>query len=140
MDALIVAIAVVVSAVVVASMLVARRRPDPTDAPALIDDDDRPKVRLLSRLLFARRDEDAFTLDCTLASGLPFTLQVHAPETEWFAGRVEQLLAEWAEDERELVLELTKGYGGKVRTTIAAGDSSLQLELVGAAGLRPHLR
>jgi len=91
----------------------------------------RDRVRLLSRLLFARRSFDAITLDCTLVAvdgelppdidppeGLPFTLRVRCPETTWFATRVEELLSEWAEDNRELVLELSPDKG-KVRTTIA---------------------
>ena len=105
------------------------------------------RVRLSSRLLFARRSADAITLDCTLLRvdgplppnvdppvGLPFTLQVRCPDTGWFAGRVEDLLVEWAAQNRELVLELSPDRG-KVRTTIASGTSSVHLELAGAAGL-----
>ena len=115
--------------------------PDPTEPPA------RGHVRLMSRLLFARRSFDAITLDCTLVSvegsipddivppeGLPFTLRVRCPDTTWFATRVEELLSEWADDNRELVLELSPDRG-RVRTTIASGGSSVHLELAGAAGL-----
>jgi hypothetical protein len=110
-------------------------------------EDIRPRVRLLSRLLFSRRQAEGITLDCLLLSvqqagpgvtapeGLPFTLQLRAPETEWFATRVEQLLAEWAADSRELLLELTEDHG-KVRTMIVSNGASVHLELAGAAGLQ----
>lgn len=118
--------------------------------PAVSHDDPptRGHVRLMSRLLFARRSFDAITLDCTLVSvdgdlpadigtppaGLPFTLRVRCPDTTWFATRVEELLTEWADDNRELVLELSPDRG-RVRTTIASRGSSVHLELAGAAGL-----
>jgi hypothetical protein len=125
-------------------------------APADLDGDDRtahesetdgrPRVLLLSRLLFTRRQPDSIVIDCLLVSveqaapgvtapeGLPFTLQLRAPDTGWFAERVEHLLEEWAEESRELVLELREDHG-KVRTRIASGEASVQLELSGAAGL-----
>ncbi len=114
--------------------------------PALYDDDGHPRIRLLSRVLFTRRQTDAITLDCLLVSveqagpdldapeGLPFTLQLKAPETGWFADRVEQLLEEWAGDSRELLLELREDHG-RVRTMIVSGTSSVHLELTAAAGL-----
>ena len=120
-----------------------------TPAPpltALPDDDRRPRIRLLSRVLFTRRHRDAITIDCLLVSveqagagvgappGLPFTLQFRTPDTAWFADRVEQLLTEWAEEDRELTLELREDHG-KVRTVIASGPSAVHLELAGAAGL-----
>ena len=115
---------------------------------------------MLSRALFASRSQDAITLDFTLVraeegldlapalwppglpcvlpnglpSGQPFTLQLRAPDAGWFAGRVEELLCEWAEDNRELVLELREDHG-RVRTTIASGDSSVYLELASTDGL-----
>lgn len=105
----------------------------------------RPSIRLLSRLLFARHQPGAITLDCLLVSvegpasgvapaGLPFTLQLHAPEAA-MARQVDELLDEWAGDSRELLLELSEDRG-RVRTTIASGKSSVQLELSGAAGLQ----
>jgi hypothetical protein len=109
-------------------------------------DDGRPHIRLLSQVLFTRRQRDAITIDCLLVSvehagpgvgapaGLPFTLQFHAPDTSWFADRVEQLLTEWSDDNRELVLELREDHG-KVRTMISSGPSAVHLELAGAAGL-----
>ncbi|MBW3558018.1 MAG: hypothetical protein KY454_13875 [Actinobacteria bacterium] len=105
-----------------------------------------PSVRLLSRLLFARRQPDAITLDCLLVSvedpapgvvappGLPFTLQLLAPEPR-MAQQVDDLLNAWAADSRELLFELRQEQG-RVRTTIASGDSSVQLVLSGAAGLQ----
>ncbi|HVM07500.1 MAG TPA: hypothetical protein VM345_03470 [Acidimicrobiales bacterium] len=125
--------------------------PRPRRARAYHDDitpqPERGRVRLMSRLLFARRTSDAITLDCTLVAvegqlppdvdppqGLPFTLRLRCPDTTWFAGRVEELLTEWAEENRELMLELSPDRG-KVRTTIASGGSSVHLELAGAAGL-----
>ena len=110
------------------------------------DDDGRPRIRLLSRVLFTRRNRDAITIDCLLLSveqagpgvgapaGLPFTLQFRTPDTAWFADRVEQLLSEWAAEDRELTLELREDHG-KVRTLIASGTSAVHLELAGAAGL-----
>jgi hypothetical protein len=105
----------------------------------------RQRLRLLSRALFARRSFDAITLDCTLVraegaipkqfeppSGLPFTLRLRVPDTSWFASRVEELLIQWAEDSREIVVELREDKG-KVRTSIASGDSSVHLELVGSS-------
>ena len=115
-------------------------------ATALFDDDGRPRIRLLSRLLFTRTHEDAITIDCLLLSveqagpgiaapeGLPFTLQLRPPETAWFADRVEQLLEQWAAETRELTVELREDHG-KVRTMISSGQSSVHLELSGAAGL-----
>jgi hypothetical protein len=109
-------------------------------------DDDRPRIRLLSRLLFTRRHPESIVIDCLLVSveqagpgvtapeGLPFTLQLRTPDTDWFAERVDQLLHEWAEESRELMLELREDHG-KVRTRIDSGDASVQLELSGAAGL-----
>lgn len=109
-------------------------------------DDGRPRIRLLSQVLFTRRQRDAITIDCLLVSvehagpgvgapaGLPFTLQFHAPDTTWFADRVEQLLTEWSDDNRELVMELREDHG-KVRTMISSGPSAVHLELAGAAGL-----
>ena len=113
---------------------------------ALFDDDGRPRIRLLSRLLFTRTHKDAITIDCLLVSvekagpgitapeGLPFTLQLRTPETAWFADRVEQLLELWADESRELTVELREDHG-KVRTMISSGTSSVHLELSGAAGL-----
>jgi hypothetical protein len=113
---------------------------------ATFDDDRRPRIRLLSQVLFTRRQRDAITIDCLLVSvehagpgvgapaGLPFTLQFHAPDTTWFADRVEQLLTEWSDDNRELVMELREDHG-KVRTMISSGPSAVHLELAGAAGL-----
>ena len=115
----------------------------PTAPPA---DDRQPRIRLLSQVLFTRRNRDAITIDCLLVSvehagpgvgapsGLPFTLQFHAPDTTWFADRVEQLLTEWSDDNRELVMELREDHG-KVRTMISSGPSAVHLELAGAAGL-----
>ena len=115
-------------------------------AAALFDDDGRPRIRLLSRLLFTRTHEDAITIDCLLLSveragpgitapaGLPFTLQLRVPDTAWFADRVEQLLSLWADETRELTVELREDHG-KVRTMLSSGDSSVHLELAGAAGL-----
>ena len=109
-------------------------------------DDGRPRIRLLSRLLFTRRQPESIVIDCLLLAveqagpgvtapeGLPFTLQLRAPDTAWFAERVDDLLTEWADDSRELMVELREDHG-TVRTRIASGDASLQLELSGAAGL-----
>jgi hypothetical protein len=109
-------------------------------------EDRRPRIRLLTQVLFTRRQRDAITIDCLLVSveqagpgigapaGLPFTLQFRTPDTAWFADRVERLLHEWADDTRELTVELREDHG-KVRTVIANGTSSVQLELAGAAGL-----
>lgn len=121
---------------------------DPFRTPAPDTPDQQAhRVRLVSRLLFSRRTADAFTLDCMLVTvdgdlpdevdppeGLPFALRVRCPETSWFADRVEGLLSDWAEETRELTLELTPDRG-RVRTTIASGDASVHLELAGAAGL-----
>ena len=113
---------------------------------ALFDDDGRPRIRLLSRLLFMRTNDDAITIDCLLMSveqagpgitapeGLPFTLQLRTPDTAWFADRVEQLLELWADESRELTVELREEHG-KVRTMLSSGESSVHLELSGAAGL-----
>jgi hypothetical protein len=113
---------------------------------ALFDDEGHPRIRLLSRLLFARSQDDAITIDCLLLSvdqagpgvsapaGLPFTLRLRTPETAWFAGRVEHLLSEWADESRELVVELREDHG-KVRTMLSSGESAVHLELAGAAGL-----
>ena len=113
---------------------------------ALFDDDGRPRIRLLSRLLFTRTNDDAITIDCLLMSveqagpgitapeGLPFTLQLRTPDTAWFADRVEQLLELWADESRELTVELREEHG-KVRTMLSSGESSVHLELSGAAGL-----
>ena len=114
--------------------------------PAIFDDDGRPRIRLLSRLLFTRTHQDAITIDCLLVAvdkagpgitapeGLPFTLQLRTPETAWFADRVEQLLEQWADESRELMVELREDHG-KVRTMLTSGTSSVHLELSGAAGL-----
>jgi hypothetical protein len=122
-----------------------RSRTDGDDADAAAEAR-RPRIRLLSQVLFTRRQRDAITIDCLLVSvesagpgvaapaGLPFTLQFRTPETAWFADRVEQLLTEWSEESRELTLELSEDHG-KVRTMIASGPSAVHLELAGAAGL-----
>ena len=123
------------------------RPPAPAAAPSAPPDDDRqPRIRLLSQVLFTRRNRDAITIDCLLVSveqagpgvgapsGLPFTLQFVAPDTTWFADRVEQLLTEWSDDNLELTMELREDHG-KVRTVIANGPSAVHLELAGAAGL-----
>jgi hypothetical protein len=118
----------------------------PEDALGAAAESRRPRIRLLSQLLFTRRQRDAITIDCLLVSveqagpgvgapaGLPFTLQFRTPDTGWFADRVERLLTEWADESRELTLELHEDHG-IVRTMIASGDSALHLELAGAAGL-----
>lgn len=120
--------------------------PDGSTPEVFGPDDRRPRIRLLSRVLFTRRQHDAITVDCLLVSveqagpgigapaGLPFTLQFRTPDTAWFADRVERLLTEWADDSRELTVELREDHG-KVRTVIASGPSSVHLELAGAAGL-----
>lgn len=128
-------------------LLLALATPDvPVPPPAGDHDDHRPRIRLLSRVLFTRRNLDAITLDCLLVSveqagpgvgapaGLPFTLQFRTPDTAWFAEWVEQLLTQWADDDRELTFELREDHG-KVRTVIASGPSAVHLELAGAAGL-----
>jgi hypothetical protein len=109
-------------------------------------EDRRPRIRLLSQVLFTRRQRDNITIDCLLVSveqagpgvgapaGLPFTLQFRTPDTAWFADRVEHLLNEWSSENRELLFELREDHG-KVRTVIASGPSSVHLELAGAAGL-----
>ena len=109
-------------------------------------DDGRPRIRLVSRLLFSHRQPESIVIDCLLLAvdqagpgvsapeGLPFTLRLRVPDTEWFADRVDELLSQWADESRELVLELREDHG-TVRTRIASGDSSVQLELSGAAGL-----
>jgi hypothetical protein len=109
-------------------------------------DDGRPRIRLLSRLLFSRRETESIVIDCLLLAveqagpgvtapeGLPFTLQLRIPDTQWFADRVDQLLSGWADESRVLVLELREDHG-TVRTRIASGDASVHLELCGAAGL-----
>ncbi len=137
-----VAVAVIL-AVIVLALLLPRHSKDWVAAAASAR---RPSVQLLSRLLFARRQPGAITLDCLLVAvekaapgvvappGLPFTLQMRAPEAS-LAQRVDELLSEWAADSRELLFELRQEEGW-VRTTIASGDSSVQLELAGAAGLQ----
>ena len=117
-----------------------------TRPPAIFDDDGHPRIRLASRLLFTRTRDDAITIDCLLVSveragpgvsapeGLPFTLQLRPPETAWFADRVEHLLQLWADESRELMVELREDHG-KVRTMLSNGQSSVHLELAGAAGL-----
>lgn len=125
----------------------ALRVADPSYPPDPTRDEEAGRVRLVTRLVFARRSFDAFTLDCLLVSvdgdlpddveppeGLPFTLRLRSPDTTWFAERVEELLTDWADETRELTLELTPDRG-RVRTTIASGDASVHLELAGAAGL-----
>jgi len=123
-----------VIATTVVLLLVSLAAPAAPKTPALYDDDGYPRIRLLSRVLFTRRQTDAITIDCLLVAveqagpdldapeGLPFTLQLKAPETGWFADRVEQLLEEWASDSRELLLELREDHG-RVRTMIASGPS-----------------
>ena len=130
----------------VLAMAVPDRETQRSAARPRVGDDGRPRIRLLSQVLFTRRQRDAITIDCLLVSvehagpgvgapsGLPFTLQFHAPDTTWFADRVEQLLTEWSDDNRELVMELREDHG-KVRTMISSGPSAVHLELAGAAGL-----
>ena len=93
-------------------------------------------VRLPSRLLFTwRSTRRVIVLDClTIPEGAPFTLELRPPDTQWFGERIEHLLAEWADESRELVLELRRDHG-KVRTMISNGSSAVHLELAGAAGL-----
>lgn len=134
-------VALLVLAMAVPDRETPRRAPRPDTG-----DDGRPRIRLLSQVLFTRRQRDAITIDCLLVSvehagpgveapcGLPFTLQFHAPDTTWFADRVDQLLTEWSDDSRELVMELSEDHG-KVRTMISSGPSAVHLELAGAAGL-----
>ena len=127
-------------------LLLAIAMPGNRSAAAFFDDEGHPRIRLLSRLLFTRTQDDAITIDCLLVSvdqagpgisapeGLPFTLRLHTPETAWFADRVEHLLEEWADDSRELMVELREDHG-KVRTMLSSGESAVHLELAGAAGL-----
>ncbi len=136
----------VVTTIVALALALAGPAPIPPPVAPEALDDRRPGVRLLSQLLFTRRQPDGITIDCLLVAvqdagpgvgapaGLPFTLQFHTPDTAWFADRVEHLLTEWAEDSRELTVELREDHG-KVRTVIASGPSSVHLELSGAAGL-----
>ncbi|HVF33620.1 MAG TPA: hypothetical protein VM933_11345 [Acidimicrobiales bacterium] len=135
-------------ATTVVLLLLALAVPDVRPPASLLAgaDDGRPRIRLLSRVLFTRRNRDAITIDCLLVSveqagpgvgapaGLPFTLQFRAPDTTWFADRVEQLLTEWSAESRELTMELREDHG-KVSTMIASGASAVHLELAGAAGL-----
>ena len=127
-------------------LLLAVAVPHVGDAGRGEEDDNRPRVRLLSRLLFTRTHDDAITIDCLLMAvekagpgvsapeGLPFTLQLRTPDTVWFADRVEQLLEQWADESRELTVELREDHG-KVRTMLTSGSSAVHLELSGAAGL-----
>ena len=48
--------------------------------------------------------------------------------------RVDHLLGEWADESREMMVELREDHG-KVRTMLSSGDSAVHLELAGAAGL-----
>jgi hypothetical protein len=155
MGAIAVSVTLVVMALIATIVLIVAAVAAPDEAPlplkttaaAAVTDDDpaRSRLRLRSRVLFARRSFDAITLDCTLVraegafpkqfeppAGLPFTLRLRVPDTNWFAIRVEELLTQWAEDSRELVVELREEKG-KVRTVIASGDSSVHLELVGSS-------
>jgi hypothetical protein len=136
----------VVTTVVLLGLALALPAAPMKDGDGVVAEDRRPRIRLLSQVLFTRRQRDAITIDCLLVSveqagpgvgapaGLPFTLQFRTPDTAWFADRVEQLLTEWADDNRELTLELREDHG-KVRTMIASGPSTVHLELAGAAGL-----
>jgi hypothetical protein len=142
---------VVITLLSTAALIMATFRLPPPFVP------DRPTrrpdgIRLVTRVLFSRRAHDALTLDCTLIrverglppdldppEGLPFTLRVRCPDTSWFAGRVEALLGEWAKENREVVVELTP-ENDKIRTMIASGESSVHLELSGAAGLDARTR
>ena len=112
----------------------------------------RAGLRLVSRLLFVFRQRDSIALDCTLVEaqggippamapppGLPFTLRLRAPDTQWFANRVEELLTEWAADDRPLVLDLVESTG-HIKATLTHGDSSVHLDLAGAAGFGAGLR
>lgn len=108
------------------------------------------RLGLDARILFVSRSAGTIALDCVLAGhhdgnhdsdapppGLPFTLQLRAPFADWFSARVEDLLRLWAEEDRELVIELRDDGRGRVRTTIAGDESSVHLELAGAPGLAP---
>lgn len=132
-------------AVTIVLLLLAIAAPHSHAAAGFVEDG-RPRIQLLSRLLFTRSNADAITIDCLLMSveqagpgitapeGLPFTLQLRTPETAWFADRVEHLLELWADESRELTVELREDHG-KVRTMISSGSSAVHLELSGAAGL-----
>jgi hypothetical protein len=145
----------VVTTIVLLVLALAVPAPAPDDVPEGLEgldhrrgpgEDRRPRIRLLSQVLFTRRQRDNITIDCLLVSveqagpgvgapaGLPFTLQFRTPDTAWFADRVEHLLNEWSDENRELLFELREDHG-KVRTVIASGPSSVHLELAGAAGL-----
>lgn len=130
------------AAVVLVIVLVAiPRAPKPAPPPVA-----RPTVRLRFRVLFTRRQRQAITLDCLMVAvergapeaaipaGMPFTLQVWVPQTPAYAARAELLLNRWADQDQELLLELLKEQG-RVTTTITSDQSSLELELAGAAGL-----
>jgi hypothetical protein len=108
--------------------------------------EDRRRVRLLSRVLFLRRQTEAITLDCLLVAvedaapgvdapeGLPFTLQLLTPDTQWFADRINEVLTTWADECREMHVELREEHG-KILTRLESGASTINLELAGAAGL-----
>ena len=121
------------------------------NGPAVVG---RTRLRLVSRLVFVFRQSDSIALDCTLVEaqgaipdvlsppvGLPFTLQLRAPDTSWFAARVEELLQEWSDADEPLVLDLDLVEAtGHIKATLTSGESSVHLELAGAAGLGRDLR
>lgn len=113
----------------------------------------RTKLRVRCRVLFVHPHARSMTLDCVIdepasegevTAGLPFSIAVAPPATSWFSDRVEELLAQWAAENRVVdltVLELPTGSAPGVRPEVAivSGESRLQLELRAAAGIEPAL-
>ena len=113
----------------------------------------RAKLNLRARVLFVHPHARSMTLDCvidepategTVATGLPFSIAVAPPATSWFSDRVEELLGQWAAENRVIdltVLEQPVGSapGARPEVAIVSGDSRLQLELRAAAGIEPAL-
>ena len=112
----------------------------------------RTRLRLRCRVLFVQPHARSMTLDCVLdeasdgasfEAGVPFRIAVAPPDTVWFSDRVEELLAQWAAENRVLDLTVLEhaGEGGKphAEVSLSSGDSLLQLELRAAAGIEPAL-
>lgn len=118
----------------------------PAPRPAFAPTTEPRRLRLRSRLLFARRTAQAITLDAVLVDavglpagadatpGLPFAVAVRLPDTPWLAMRVDALLTEWSENGDVILFELIDD-NGRLRTTIASGESSVHLDLADTAGL-----
>ena len=79
-------------------------------------------------------DDAATAVAGHVASGVPFTIALRLPGTDWLATRVEKTFTEWSEGGDLVTIDLTE-HKGQPRATVASRGWAIRLDLAGTSGL-----